>query len=204
LQLSAILALTGCSSQDTALSDNADNYDSETQIVSSDKTSQSNSDSELAQQIEDICLEFVDNYYNGTIEKDFNKCFGNFPDFYLEMLEKEVEICGESHDEYMQGIYSDYAETYGDDFEITSRVADDGNGTKGILKLSDESTEDMKEIFKETYDKDVNLEEVYTVYVTTVTKGSADEYSDEEEWYILKIDGEYYLYERYYEENPIE
>lgn len=201
LQLSAILALTGCSSQDNAQTESVSNDDSTSQIVSSDKN---NSESELAQQIEDICLEFVNNYYNGTMEKDFDKCFGNFPDFYLEMLEKETEICGETHDEYMQGIYNDYAETYGDDFKITSRVSDDGNGTKGILKLSDESTKDMKKIFKETYNKDVNLEKAYTVYITTVTKGSENEVSEESEWYILEIDGKNYLYERYYENNSIE
>lgn len=119
------------------------------------------------------------------------------------MLEKEVEVCEQTHEEYMQSIYDDYVQMYGDDFEIKFQVSDDENGTKGILSL-ESSIDEFKDILKETYDRDVNLEEAYTIYITTVTTGSLDSYNVQEEWYLLKIDGEYYLYENYYESNPIE
>ena len=198
LQISAILALTGCSS-DVSSDNESGGMMNDASLVFTENGSNELAQENLADKIEKLAQEFFDNYYNGTMEADFDKCFKNFPDFYLEMLEKEVETCGENHQQYIDGVRQNYVDTYGDDFKISHRISVDESGTKGILKLSDDSVESMKEIFKETYGKDVNLEEAYTVYITTAVQGSLDSYSEEREWYILKIDGEFYLYEDYYE-----
>lgn len=204
IPLTAMLIFTGCnnSSQNDSSSESSQISTENPVITASDTTANL---SKTADEIETICIDFLTDYYDGTKEADFDKCFGNFPDFYLDMLEKEVDVCGETHEEYMQGIYNDYVESFGDDFNISFQVADSGDGNgKGILYLYDDSLEEFKNIFKDTYGADVNLEEAYTIYITTAMSGSKTSYTEDSEWFILKIDGKYYLYENYYETNSVE
>lgn len=204
IQLTALLTLAGCTSQDMAASSSGTDsgISSAASGTSASDTVKSQSSALSAEEIETKCLELLDNYYTGTKEADFDKCFGNFPDFYIDMLEKEVGICGETHEEYMQAVLDDYKEWYGDDFDIKYTVAED-NGEKGILFLYDDSIADFKDIIKNTYNKDVNLEEAYTVYINENISGSKSSDSQKSEWFLLKIDGKYYLYENYYESNPV-
>ncbi len=200
VMVSAILALTGC--ENSIENSSVDNVVTSNE-VSEEVTTVNNSSDLTAEQIEEIFMGLISDYYKGTEEADFDKCFGNFPDFYLEKLEREVEICEQTHEEYMQSIHDFYVETYGEDFKIEFVVAEDEESTKGILSL-DESLNEFVKILKDTFGKDVNLEKAYTIYLSTSTKGSI--YSDvvREEWFLLKIDGKYYIYENYYESNSIE
>lgn len=204
IQLTALLTLAGCTSQDMASSSSGTDsgISSAASKTSASDTVDSQSSALTAEEIEAKCLEFLDNYYTGTKEADFDKCFGNFPDFYIDMLEKEVEVCGETHEEYMQAVLDDYKKYYGDDFDIKYQVSEE-NGEKGILFLYDDSIANFKDIIKTTYNKDVNLEEAYTVYITESISGSENSDSQKSEWFLLKIDGKYYLYENYYESNPV-
>ena len=102
----------------------------------------------------------------------------------------------------MQDVLDDYKKYYGDDFDIKYQVSEE-NGEKGILFLYDDSIANFKDIIKTTYNKDVNLEEAYTVYITESISGSENSDSQKSEWFLLKIDGKYYLYENYYESNPV-
>lgn len=204
IQLTALLTLAGCTSQDMSASSSGTDsgISSAASGTSASDTVESQASALSAEEIETICLEFLDNYYTGTKNADFDKCFGNFPDFYIDMLEKEVEVCGETHEEYMQAVLDDYKEWYGDDFDIKYTVAEE-SGEKGILFLYDDSIADFKDILKTTYNKDVNLEEAYTVYINENISGSKSSDSQKSEWFLLKIDGKYYLYENYYESNPV-
>ncbi len=202
LMMTAILALTGCENETEETSADISVNNAETTSVTESKEQKENSDEMTAEKIEEIFLGIVDDYYKGTEEADFDKCFGNFPDFYLEMLEKEVEICEQTHEEYIQSIHDYYVETYGEDFTISFVVTEDEEGSKGILNL-EQSLVDFEEVLNETYGKDIHLEEAYTIYLTTITKGSVNTDNVREEWFMLKIDGKYYIYENYYESNTL-
>ncbi len=214
LMMTAILALTGCENETEETSADISVNNAETTAITENKEDSSEMTAEKIttmkddkkflsrDEIEETFLAIVEDYYKGTEEADFDKCFGNFPDFYLEMLEKEVEVCKQTHEEYMQSIHDYYVETYGEDFSISFVVTEDKEGSKGILNL-EQSLVDFEEVIKETYGKDIHLQEAYTIYLTTTTKGSVNAESIREEWFMLKIDGKYYIYENYYESNTI-
>lgn len=199
LLLSAAFLLTGCSSE---INNNENTTEEETMITQIDgKDFEHNY---TAEELEEMFYGFVKNYYDGTKEADFDKCFADFPSFYMDMLEKEVAICKQTHEEYMQDILLDYKLNYGDDFDFTVEIAEDEQSTKGILCLSADSLNEIKAIIKETYDTDITVDEAYVVYADITTKGSVDTYNEQVKWFMLKIDGKMYLYEPYYETNPLQ
>lgn len=198
VSLIMMLMLTGCGSENT------ENNKTEEETMITEIEGISFEHNLTNEELEKIFYEYIGDYYDGTKEADFDKCFGHFPDFYMEMLEKEVKVCNQTHEQYMQDILLDYKLNYGDDFDITYKISEDEQKNKGILCLSTDSVEQIKEIFKETYSKDVNVEEAYTIYADVTTKGSVDTYSEQMKWFLLKIDGNMYLYEAYYETNTIQ
>ena len=136
--------------------------------------------------------ELLKQYCDGMTEADHDKCFDAFPSFYKKALEDENKEYGETNEQYMQSIKDGFAEKYGDDCYIFATVS-------SVLQLSDESLESFRERISNSFDADVNIEDLYYVYFTENVRGSKNKSSDELEFFLPVIDGKTYLYDDYYE-----
>ncbi len=139
--------------------------------------------------IVDSCFE---KYFNGIKNESHDECFSSFPDFYKKAVEEENKTYNQQNDEYIKEINSDLKASYGDDYYAYASVS-------AVLQIVDSSLEEMESTINKSFDISIKLEDAFSVYVQQVIRGSLDSRSDELEYMLLKIDGEYYLYDQYYE-----
>ncbi len=136
--------------------------------------------------------ELFEQYYKGIKQENADLCFSVFPDFYIDALTKESEECNQTNDEYIVDMNSNFKNTYGGDYYAYSDIT-------AILQLYDKSLLDLQKSINESFDNDIVLEDAYSVYVTQTARGSSNKGSQEYEYFLLKIDGKFYLYDSYYE-----
>ncbi len=140
-----------------------------------------------------LSLDLLNTYYDGIKKVDFDKCFSKYADFYKERLEKDMEKEKISSSDYMKDIQNYYKENFGEDFDILLTI-------DSILQLTDESLKNTNEIINSTFDKSIKLEDAYTINVIERVQGKLDMQKIELEWFLIKIDGEFYLYDGAYEQ----
>lgn len=117
--------------------------------------------------------EVVENYFDAIQSGDYNKFIKCFPDEIRNDYEEDRKNAGLSKEEYLGTLYGDFAETYGDDYEISVEL---GRETE----LSSEDY-DMTE-YSEQYGSAPKISEVYEIAVTVTFKGSKS--SEEAHLYI--------------------
>lgn len=140
-----------------------------------------------------ISLDLLNTYYDGIKKVDFDKCFSKYADFYTERLEKDIEKEKISKVEYMKDIQNYYKENFGEDFDILLTI-------DSILQLTDESLKNTNEIINNTFNQSIKLEDAYTINVYERVQGKLDIQKIELEWFLIKIEGEFYLYDGAYEQ----
>ncbi len=139
--------------------------------------------------------ELFKNYYDGIKECDYKKFLQIFPDFYLEALEEEWKDDNQTNGEFIKLMNETNESEYGEDYYSFAEIT-------AILQLTDDSLETLRGMIKETFGKSINLEDAYSVYITQNTRGSLKKDSVEfSDFYMLIIDGKYYLYDSFYTDN---
>ncbi|MBP0962151.1 MAG: hypothetical protein J5864_08405, partial [Oscillospiraceae bacterium] len=115
--------------------------------------------------------ELLDQYCEGMMNADHDKCFDAFPSFYKKAVEDENKKYGETNEQFMQGIKTNFSDSYGDDFYIYATV-------NSVLQLSDESLENTEKRLKKSFDDGIVLEDLFYVYFTDNVRGSQNKSSD--------------------------
>ncbi len=138
------------------------------------------------------CTALVQEYYNGILSQSYEQCFGNYPDFYQAAMMNEVSASGMSQEQYIASIYSWFSETYGNDFEISLEFSD-------LYELSEETVQSLESAIQKSFQIEDTLETAYYMTITESVSGELSSEDTELDWYALKIDGQLYLYDRYYE-----
>lgn len=139
-----------------------------------------------------IALGVLQQYYEGLAEADHEKCFTAFPDFYKKAIEDENKEYGDTNEEYMQSIKTRFIEIYGDDFKISPKI-------NSVLQINDESMAGLQERINATFGTDIKLEDVYYIYFSENITGSLKTAENPLEFSLLCIDGNYLLYDAYFE-----
>lgn len=153
---------------------------------------QSESD-EFNQEVADITISMLGEYYEGMRNANFDVAFKNYAPFYVENIELELEYYGGTKDEYIKSDNSTYYdENYGEDAVISVDVKSTTLMTKSVTKK-------YNKLVTNLYKGDETIDSVYTVVVDKIVSGSLKTDSTQETWTIFEIDDSYYLYDDYFE-----
>lgn len=144
------------------------------------------------EKLKDIISGLFDNYYNGIKAEDYSLCFSVFPEFYQKATEDETKELGQTNDQYIKEINAYFNETYGDDYYAFITI---GN----IVQLNDEVLESIKDGINKAFNVSISLEDAYSVYIDQTARGSLKKETQNYQYIMLKIDGQYYLYDDYFE-----
>lgn len=143
-------------------------------------------------EIINIANKHFEAYFNGIKNGSHDECFSGYPDFYKKAVEKENKEYDQENDEYIKEIDTNLASAYGDDYYAYATVT-------AILQIVDTSLAEMESIINKSFDIDIVLEDAFSVQVNQVIRGKLNSISEEMEYLLIKVDGEYYLYDQYYE-----
>lgn len=153
---------------------------------------QSESD-EFNQEVADITISMLGEYYEGMRNANFDVAFKNYAPFYVENIELELEYYGGTKDEYIKSDNSTYYdENYGEDAVISVDVKSTTLMTKSVTKK-------YNKLVTNLYKGDETIDSVYTVVVDKIVSGSLKTDSTQETWTIFEIGDSYYLYDDYFE-----
>lgn len=153
---------------------------------------QSESD-EFNQEVADITISMLGEYYEGMRNANFDVAFKNYAPFYVENIELELEYYGGTKDEYIKSDNSTYYdENYGEDAVISVDVKSTTLMTKSVTKK-------YNKLVTNLYKGDETIDSVYTVVVDKIVSGSLKTDSTQETWTVFEIDDSYYLYDDYFE-----
>ncbi len=148
---------------------------------------------EFNQEVADATVSMLDEYYQGMRDADFDLTFKNYPKFYVDNVELELEYYGGTKDEYIsENNASYYTNNYGEDATISVDVKSTTLMTKAVTKK-------YNKLVTNLYKGNQTIQSVYTVVVDKLVSGSLKEDSSQETWTILEIDNSYYLYDDYFE-----
>ena len=148
---------------------------------------------EFNQEVADNTISMLDEYYLGMREGNFDLTFKNYPDFYVNNIEMELEYYGGTKDEYISKNNSTYyTNNYGEDASISAEVTATTLMTKSVTKK-------YNKLVKSLYKGDATIQSVYTVYVDKTVSGTLKTETEPEIWTVLEIDNNYYLYDDYFE-----
>lgn len=158
----------------------------------SDTIGQSESD-EFNQEVADVTVSMLGEYYDGMRNADFDLAFKNYPKFYVDNIELELEYYGGTKDEYIsENNITYYTENYGEDATISVDVKSTTLMTKSVTKK-------YNKLVTNLYMGDDTIQCVYNVVVDKIVSGSIKTDTTQETWTILEIDDNYYLYDDYFE-----
>ena len=95
----------------------------------------------------------------------------------------------------MKNIKQSFIDDYGDDFYIFSNVT-------SVLRLNDDSLKIIQQGINSTFEteKEIEIEDAYYLYFKESIRGSINKGTKALEFSVIRIDGEYYLYDSYYED----
>ncbi|MCD7800897.1 MAG: hypothetical protein LUG94_06780 [Ruminococcus sp.] len=154
---------------------------------------QSESD-EFNQVVADSTISMLNDYYEGMRTADFDLAFKNYPEFYVNNIELELEYYGGTEDEYIsEDNATYYTENYGEDATISAEVISTTLMTKAVTKK-------YNKLVTSLYNEEAEIQCVYTVVVDKIVSGSIKTDTTQETWTILEIDDRYWLYDDYFEQ----
>lgn len=138
----------------------------------------------------------IDDYVEACYKGKTGKIKSLAPKEYWDWREEE-------YGETAQEVTQEYAETferreeswreyYGDDYKVSYEVVDKE-------KLDEDTLELFADALEDEYDIEFSVTEGYEVELEMTIEGSEDEDSDEATFYVLKIDGDWYVIDGYYD-----
>lgn len=128
----------------------------------------------------------AEKYFQSISDRDFEDFLSCVPPALKDAYEQSAKEMGLDSGEALDTLYSDYNETYGDDFKININL--------GKAKaVENDAIEDYENEYKELYDEKVTVSEAYVISATASIKGSISSKDVYYEIYTAKIGGKWYV-----------
>ncbi|MFA5658303.1 MAG: zinc ribbon domain-containing protein [Oscillospiraceae bacterium] len=124
----------------------------------------------------------IDNMIKGIEKQDADKFLSAYPEFLADQMDSYID------DDAMEEMYDMLEDEYGKNIKISYKVTDKDKLDKGDL-------EDYEDEIDDNYDEKVKVTAGYELEVEMKIKGKDDEDEDENDFVILKIDGDWCVYE---------
>jgi len=118
----------------------------------------------------------------GIEKQDADKFLSAYPEFLADQMDSYID------DDAMEEMYDMLEDECGKNIKISYKVTDKDKLDKGDL-------EDYEDEIDDNYDEKVKVTAGYELEVEMKIKGKDDEDEDENDFVILKIDGDWCVYE---------
>lgn len=149
---------------------------------------------EYNQEVADSTASMLEEYYQGMRTADFDMTFKNYPEFYVNNIQLELEYYEGTEDEYLSADNATwYDETYGEDATISVDVV-------STTLMTDAVTKKYNDLVTNFYMETATVQNVYTVVVDKTVSGSISTDTVQATWTVLEIDDRYWLYDTYFED----
>lgn len=146
-------------------------------------------------EILETVMPMIEEHYDGILEENYDKCFGNYAPFYRAAVEDELKYYNyKSKEEYISGSRETLTSKFGDDVEISIEIIDSE-------RLALKRISDYKKLIKDIFALGTPHITDGIQIVTNVTySGFICEESEQTAWTAFLINDEWYLYDSYYED----
>lgn len=125
-------------------------------------------------------------YFQSISDRNFEDFLSCFPPALKDAYEQSAKELGLESNKALDTLYSDYNETYGNDFKINTKL--------GKAKtVESDAIEDYENEYKELYDEKINVSEAYVISATAAIQGSVSSKDVYYEIYTAKIGGKWYV-----------
>lgn len=125
-------------------------------------------------------------YFQSISDRNFEDFLSCVPPALKNAYEQSAEELKLDSDKALDTLYSDYNETYGNDFKINLKL--------GKAKaVENDVIEDYEKEYKELYDEKISVSEAYVISATAAIKGSVSSKDVYYEIYTAKISGRWYV-----------
>lgn len=128
----------------------------------------------------------VEQYFQGISRRDFDMYIGSMLDNIGGEYVKERDSLGYSGYEYMDKLYRDLFEQFGEDMTISLDFV-------SRSKTEQEYVQSFANGYAETYGETINTKTVYTVYVTASFSGDVSAADVDMECYVIRQKGKWYI-----------
>ena len=128
----------------------------------------------------------IEQYFTAISERDFDAYVDTMPAAISADYETEREDLGYSGYNYMDELYYDIFDTFGEDVTVTLTLGE-------ATRPDDEYIDYFAESYEELYGESISTNKVYGVYVNASFSGSISEEDIEFECFVLKTGGKWYM-----------
>ncbi len=128
----------------------------------------------------------ISQYFTAITDRDFSSYVDTMPAAIANDYETERDDLGYSEYQYMDELYYDVFDEFGEDVEITVTFGE-------ATRPDDEYVDYFAESYEEIYGSSINTTNVYGVYVNAHFAGSLSESDIEFECFVLKTGGRWYM-----------
>ncbi|MCD7731989.1 MAG: hypothetical protein LUH56_00910 [Oscillospiraceae bacterium] len=128
----------------------------------------------------------ISQYFTAISERDFDSYVDTMPDEIAADYEAEKADLEYSDYQYMDELYYDVFDEFGEDVAITLTFGD-------AERPDSEYIDYFAESYEELYGKSISTSNVYGVYVNANFSGSLSESDIEFECFVLKTGGKWYM-----------
>lgn len=128
----------------------------------------------------------VEEYFQAISQRDFDMYVGSMLGNIGGEYVKERDSLGYSGYDYMDKLYRDLFEQFGEDMQISLTFNSRG-------KTEQEYVQSFADGYAQTYGENINTKTVYTVYVTARFSGDISTADVEMECYVIRQKGKWYI-----------
>ncbi|MCC8130572.1 MAG: hypothetical protein LUC38_05875 [Oscillospiraceae bacterium] len=128
----------------------------------------------------------IEQYFTSISARDFDSYVGTMPTAIASDYEAEKTELGYSNYDYMDELYYDVFDEFGEDVAITLEFGE-------AERPDDEYIDYFAESYEEIYGESISTSKVYGVYVNANFSGSLSESDIEFECFVLKTGGRWYM-----------
>ena len=146
--------------------------------------------------VNEACADLIETYYDGLKTKDYDKSFSVFPDFYQKAMDAYLKALDETKEQFMDENIEWYNQNIGSDYKIELKI-------NKVLQLVDSSLLEYQNTINSTFRTSIKLDDGYAVETSEVSSGSNSSVTNDLTWYVFEINGEYFLYESFFESNSV-
>ena len=126
----------------------------------------------------------VEKYLTSICERDFDKFVGTMPDRIARDHISDREELGISGEEYMQTLFSDYFDEFGDDMTVEVDIG-------GRSRPKQQYVDSFKMSYLDLYGEEIQISSVFEIDVTARFSGSKSADSIEFEFFVIKTGGKW-------------
>lgn len=128
----------------------------------------------------------VEKYLNAICDRDFDAFIATMPEKIANDHISDRADLGVSGEEYMQTLYSDYFNEFGDDMRVT---VDIGNRSRPQAVYVD----NFKQMYLSLYGEEISISSVFEIDAVAHFAGSKSRDDIELEFFVIKTGGKWYV-----------